>query len=37
VQGRHVNLAYRRDENLTKLTPHEPEPTGLVIILESQH
>jgi hypothetical protein len=35
--GKIVNLAYWSDENLTKLTPHEPEPTGLVIILESQH
>jgi hypothetical protein len=35
--GKIVNLAYWTDENLTKLTPHEPEPTGVVIILESQH
>jgi hypothetical protein len=35
--GKIVNLAYWSDENLTKLTPHEPEPTGVVIILESQH
>ena len=25
------------DENLTKLTPHEPEPTDAIIELESQH
>jgi hypothetical protein len=35
--GKIVNLAHWSDENLTKLTPHEPEPTGVVIILESQH
>jgi hypothetical protein len=32
-----VNLAYWTDENLTSLTPHEPEPTGMVVVLESMH
>jgi hypothetical protein len=35
--GKIVNLAYWSDENLTKLTPHEPEPTGVVVSLESRH
>jgi hypothetical protein len=28
-----VNLANWSDENRTSLTPHEPEPTGIVIAL----
>ena len=32
-----VNLAHWTDENLTSLTPHEPEPTGMVVVLESMH
>jgi hypothetical protein len=35
--GKVVNVAYWSDDNLTKLTPHEPEPTGVVIVLESRH
>lgn len=35
--GMIVNLAYWSDETLTKLSPHEPEPTGVVINLESRH
>jgi hypothetical protein len=35
--ARIVNLAYWTDENLTSLTPHEPEPTGVVIVLEPMH
>jgi hypothetical protein len=35
--GKIVNLAHWSDENLTSLTPHEPEPTGLVVVLESVH
>jgi hypothetical protein len=35
--GKVVNVAYWSDDNLTKLTPHEPEPTGVVIVLESKH
>jgi hypothetical protein len=35
--GKIVNLANWSDENLTKLMPHEPEPTGVVVSLESQH
>jgi hypothetical protein len=32
-----VNLANWADANLTSLAPHEPEPTGVVIVLESRH
>ena len=35
--GMIVNLAYWSDETLTKLSPHEPEPTGVVVSLESRH
>jgi hypothetical protein len=35
--GRIVNLAYWSDETLTKLAPHEPEPTGVIVGLESKH
>lgn len=35
--GMIVNLAYWSDETLTKLSPHEPEPTGVVVNLESHH
>jgi hypothetical protein len=35
--ARVVNLANWGDENLTQLTPHEPEPTDAVIELESKH
>jgi hypothetical protein len=33
-RGEVVNLAYWSDTNLTKLTPHDPEPTGRVVELE---
>jgi hypothetical protein len=32
-----VNLANWSDDNLTRLSPHEPEPTGAIIELESTH
>jgi hypothetical protein len=35
--ARVVNLANWSDENLTKLAPHEPEPTDAIIELESKH
>jgi hypothetical protein len=35
--GEIVSLASWSDETLTSLRPHEPEPTGVVIVLESKH
>jgi len=35
--GTVVNVANWSDAQLTSLTPHEPEPRDLVVILESQH
>ena len=35
--GEVVSLASWSDESLTSLRPHEPEPTGVVIDLESKH
>jgi hypothetical protein len=35
--ARVVNLANWSDENLTKLAPHEPEPTDAIIEFESKH
>src|SRR5258707_11142575 len=35
--ARVVNLANWSDENLTSLAPHEPEPTGAIIELDSKH
>jgi hypothetical protein len=35
--GRVVNLAYWTDEKLTRLAPHEPEPTDAVVELGSKH
>ncbi len=35
--GTVVNVANWSDAQLTSLTPHEPEPTELVVILECQH
>ena len=32
-----VNLANWSDETLTGLAPHEPEPTGHIVELESTH
>jgi hypothetical protein len=34
--GEIVNLASWSDENLTSLRPHAPEPTGVVVVLESR-
>jgi hypothetical protein len=35
--GTVVNLASWRDAQSTGLVPHEPEPTEVVVILESEH
>jgi hypothetical protein len=35
--GEVVSLANWSDATLTSLKPHEPEPTGVVIVLESRH
>jgi hypothetical protein len=35
--GEIVTLASWSDATLTSLRPHEPEPTGVVIVLESKH
>jgi hypothetical protein len=35
--GEVVNLASWSDGTLTSLRPHEPEPTGVVILFESRH
>ena len=35
--GMVVNLANWSDAGLTSLAPHEPEPTEVVVILESKH
>jgi hypothetical protein len=35
--GTVVNLANWSDARLTSLAPHEPEPTEVVVILESKH
>jgi hypothetical protein len=35
--GEIVSLASWSDTTLTSLRPHEPEPTGVVIVLESKH
>jgi hypothetical protein len=35
--GEVISLASWSDATLTSLRPHEPEPTGVVIVLESQH
>ncbi len=35
--GTVVNLANWSDAELTSLAPHEPEPTEVVVILESKH
>jgi hypothetical protein len=32
-----VNLANWKDETFTSLVPHEPEPTEVVIALDSKH
>jgi hypothetical protein len=35
--GTVVNVASWSDAQLTSLMPHEPEPTEVVVILESRH
>ena len=35
--GEIVSLASWSDATLTSLSPHEPEPTGVVIVLQSIH
>ena len=35
--GEIVSLASWSDETLTSLRPHEPEPTGVVIVLKPKH
>jgi hypothetical protein len=35
--GEIVSLASWSDETLTSLRPHEPEPTGVVVVLEPRH
>lgn len=35
--GEIVNLAYWSDSTLTSLRPHEPEPTGVVVVLAIKH
>ena len=35
--GAVVNLANWTDANLTSLAPHEPEPTEIIVILETEH
>jgi hypothetical protein len=35
--GTVVNVASWSDPQLTSLTPHEPEPTELVVILDREH
>jgi hypothetical protein len=35
--ARVINLANWSDENLTRLAPHEPEPTGAIIELDSKN
>jgi hypothetical protein len=35
--GTVVNLANWSDKHLTKLAPHEPEPTEIVVVLETEH
>jgi hypothetical protein len=35
--GRVINLANWSDEKLTRLAPHDPEPTDAIVELGSQH
>jgi hypothetical protein len=35
--GELVSLANWSDATLTSLKPHEPEPTGVVVVLETTH
>ena len=35
--GKIVSLANWSDETLTSLKPHEPEPTGVIVMLERTH
>ena len=36
-EGTVVNLANWSDSKLTGLAPHEPEPTDIVVVLETEH
>jgi hypothetical protein len=36
-EGTVINLASWSDERMTSLAPHEPEPTEVIVILESKH
>ena len=36
-EGMVVNLANWSDSKLTGLAPHEPEPTDIVVMLETEH
>ena len=36
-EGTVVNLANWSDSKLTSLAPHEPEPTDIVVMLETEH
>jgi hypothetical protein len=35
--GTVINLADWSDAEMTSLTPHEPEPTEVIVIFESKH
>jgi hypothetical protein len=35
--GTIVNLAYWSNADRTSLVPHEPEPTGVVVVLDVKH
>jgi hypothetical protein len=35
--GEIVNLAYWNNAERNRLKPHEPEPTGVMVVLESKH
>lgn len=37
AKGAVVNLAHWSSDDRTSLTPHDPEPTGEVVILEPTH
>jgi hypothetical protein len=36
-EGMVVNLANWSDSKLTGLAPHDPEPTDIVVMLETEH
>lgn len=35
--GAVINLAHWSNEDQTSLSPHDPEPTGVVVVLELKH